>query len=101
MKCLTYRSSRRDNVILYVLDEKKLDDLPEELKTLLGKPKFMISFELTPERKIVKLNAKELIDTLLNQGYFLRIDSLDEENNLLNQERSKNGLKPIKNEKLI
>ena len=67
----------------------------------MGKPKFMLSFELSAERKLVKIDAKTLIDKLLDQGYYLRIDTALEENNLLNEDRKRRGLDTVKNEKLL
>ncbi len=101
MKCLTYRSSRKDGVYLYLLESSKLEDLPKDLLDLMGKPKFMLSFELSAERKLVKIDAKTLIDKLLDQGYYLRIDTALEENNLLNEDRKRRGLDTVKNEKLL
>jgi uncharacterized protein YcgL (UPF0745 family) len=100
MKCFTYRSSKRDGVYLYVKSPDDLKELPEELLKLLGNPIFMLSFDLYPERKIVKIDSEELISKLNNDGYYLRIDTKDEMDNLLNTDRKNRGLSPVKNEKI-
>jgi uncharacterized protein len=101
MQCFTYRSSKREGVYLYVAEESFLENLPEELKQVLGKPIFMLCFDLYPERQIAKVDAKKVIESIKAQGYFLRIDTNLEENNLLNISRKERGLAIVRNEKLV
>lgn len=101
MDCFTYRSSKRDGVYLYLADPAFFDKLPEDLKQLMGKSIFMLKFDLYPNRKIARVNAEDVIKALNEQGYFLRIDSTNIEEDLLNADRKSRGLAEVKNEKLI
>lgn len=100
MECRVYRSSRREGVYLYVAKDELLEQLPEDLKTLLGKPIFMLSFDLYPERRLARVEAKAVLAAIEDKGYFLRLDTVAEENNLLNRDRTSRGLPTVKNEKL-
>ncbi|MGN1394101.1 MAG: YcgL domain-containing protein [Succinivibrionaceae bacterium] len=101
MNCFTYRSTKKDGVYLYLSNPNDFEKIPEELKKLIGKAEFMLKFDLYPGRKIVKIKAEDLIKALEKEGFYLRIDTIEEATNLLNEDRRRRGLSNIKNEKLI
>lgn len=101
MDCYTYRSTKRDGAYLYLADPSDYEKLPTELKQMFGKGVFMLRFDLYPERKIARVSAQAVIDALNNKGYFLRIDSILEADNLLNKDRKRRGLDVVVNTKLV
>ena len=90
-----------DVIYLYLAQPSDYDKLPDELKKMFGKGIFMLRFDLYPTRKIAKVKAQDVITALENQGYFLRIDSVDERDNLLNADRKRRGLDVVHNAKLV
>ncbi len=101
MDCYTYRSAKKDGAYLYLAQPSDYDKLPDELKRMFGKGIFMLRFDLYPTRKIAKVKAQDVITALENQGYFLRFDSVDERDNLLNVDRKRRGLDVVHNAKLV
>lgn len=101
MDCYTYRSAKKDGAYLYLAQPSDYDKLPDELKMMFGNGIFMLRFDLYPTRKIAKVKAQDVITALENQGYFLRIDSVDERDNLLNVDRKRRGLDVVHNAKLV
>ena len=83
MDCYTYRSAKKDGAYLYMAQPCDYDNLPDELKKMFGNGIFMLRFDLYPTRKNAKVKAQDVITALENQGYFLRIDSVDERDNLV------------------
>ncbi len=87
MECYVYASLKKDGAYIYLKDPKDFDSIPQELKDSFGKARFMLKFDLFPERKIARVKAQDVISALEKQGYFLRIDSTNEEDNYLNKDR--------------
>ena len=73
VKCNIYRCSQRDEMYLYIHEEKNLDDLPEELLKLVKQLTFVIELELTPERKLAREDVLLVIENLKEKGYHLQM----------------------------
>lgn len=86
MLCYVYKSSKKEGVYLYVETKNMIDELPEELKNLTGKLELALTFKLTEDRKIQKVQAIDVMTAIKEKGYFLRIDSKDEIERLENEE---------------
>lgn len=86
MLCYVYKSFKKEGVYLYVETKNTIDELPEELKNLTGKLELALTFKLTEDRKIQKVQAIDVMTAIKEKGYFLRIDSKDEIERLENEE---------------
>jgi len=73
MLCHIYRSNRKLDTYLYLLDKDDLSVVPEELLRIFGSPEFSFSFDLTQDRKLAKEDTAEVLDNLASQGYHLQI----------------------------
>lgn len=81
MLCHIYRSNRKLDTYLYLLDKDDFSMIPAELLRVFGPPEFSFSFDLTEGRELATEDAAEVIENLENQGYHLqlRADELVEE----------------------
>ncbi len=81
MQCHIYRSNRKLDTYLYLLDKDDFSMIPAELLRVFGEPEFSFSFDLTEERELAKEDAAEVIENLESQGYHLQLrdDELIEE----------------------
>ncbi|MDH3219669.1 MAG: YcgL domain-containing protein [Gammaproteobacteria bacterium] len=81
MLCHIYRSSRKLDTYLYLIDKDDFSVIPQELMRVFGPPEFSFSFDLTEERRLAKEDASEVIENLESQGYHLQLqdDELIEE----------------------
>jgi len=73
MLCHIYRSNRKLDTYLYLLDKDDFSVVPDELLRIFGSPEFSFSFDLTQERKLAKEDTAEVLDNLASQGYHLQI----------------------------
>ena len=73
MLCHIYRSDRKLDTYLYLLDKDDFSVVPDELLRIFGSPEFSFSFDLTQERKLAKEDTAEVLDNLASQGYHLQI----------------------------
>ena len=73
MLCHIYRSDRKLDTYLYLLDKDDFSVVPDELLRIFGSPEFSFSFDLTQDRKLAKEDTAEVLDNLASQGYHLQI----------------------------
>jgi len=73
--CHIYRSSRKPDTYLYLVDKDDFSILPENLLSLFGDPEFSFSFELAIDKNLVKEDTAEVLENLESQGYHLQLQS--------------------------
>ena len=73
VNCKVYRCSKRDEMYLYVHEEKTTEDLPEELLKLVKQLTHVMDLELSPERKLAREDVVKVIKNLKEQGYHLQM----------------------------
>ncbi len=71
--CDVYKSEDKPEVYIYVSRQEGLKQVPSELLENFGKPKLALSFMLTPDRKLVKEDIREVARNLSKQGYHLQM----------------------------
>ena len=54
MLCHIYRSNRKVDTYLYLLDKDDFSVIPEDLLRVFGPPEFSFSFDLTEDRELAK-----------------------------------------------
>ena len=77
-----YKSPKKDELYLFVPKDKGLDELPQELLVMFGDPKHVIDYELTPDRKLPRADAKEVLSSLETKGYYMQMPPSEEENKI-------------------
>ena len=73
MLCHIYRSNRKIDTYLYLLEKDDFSIIPDELLRVFGPPEFSFSFDLTENRKLAKEDTDEVLDNLDKQGYHLQL----------------------------
>lgn len=68
-----YRSPKKQELYLFIEQGKALESLPPELLVMFGTPEHIFNFEITPQRKLARENAEEVIASIKNKGYFLQM----------------------------
>lgn len=75
MLCHIYRSDRKLDTYLYLLDKDDFSVIPPDLLRVFGSPEFSFSFNLTQERALAQEDIGEVLDNLENQGYHLQLQN--------------------------
>ena len=73
MQCYIYRSPRKSDTYLYLREKDDFESLPEALLTVFGPPEFCFDFELTPERRLAREDAVEVLRNLRERGFHLQM----------------------------
>ncbi len=71
--CWVYRSSKKDEMYLYLAEEGNFDDIPAALLALFGTPFFVMELELSPQRPLAREPVERVIENLKVQKFHLQM----------------------------
>ena len=71
--CQVYRSSRRQEMYLYVDKARGLQDVPEALLEQFGEPASVMILQLTPQHKLARADAPTVLASIETQGFYLQM----------------------------
>lgn len=71
--CWIYRSSRKDEMYLYLRERDNFDPVPDNLRRLFGRPVFVMALDLDPDRRLARVDAAQVAEQLQRAGYFLQL----------------------------
>lgn len=77
--CSIYRSTRKNEMYLYVLKSDALERVPEGLLTVFGKPHHAFDLVLSPERALAREDIHAVLANLEKQGYHLQMPPAEDE----------------------
>lgn len=71
--CSIYRSSRVEEMYLYVDKKEDLARVPEALLETFGKPELAMTLALYPERKLARADVNKVLEAIAQQGFYLQV----------------------------
>ena len=77
MKCFIYKSSKKAQLYLYLPEKDNFEAMPPILMETMGNAEFVMELELTPERKLARARADEVIAGLQENGFYLQMPPKD------------------------
>ncbi len=95
-----YKSLKKARAYLYLREKDVFACVPGGLLDAFGAPKFVMVFALSKRKDLPRVDPQVLAAALEEKGYFLRIDTESDEENLLNIERARLGLPPLERESI-
>lgn len=88
--CDVYRSSKKEELYVYVERKRGLKCLPEELLELFGKPILALTMILTPDKALARVPVDKVLAALADKGYYLQLPKPGEDYmQVINQHNSK------------
>ncbi len=73
MKCFVYKSVKKVDSYIYIDQKDNFSNVPEKLLLLFGTPQFTLEFDLTEDRKLAMADAKQVMQSIHEQGYYLQM----------------------------
>ncbi|MES9963188.1 MAG: YcgL domain-containing protein [Candidatus Sedimenticola sp. 20ELBAFRAG] len=73
LPCWIYRSSRKDEMYLYLAEEDAFDELPELLMKQFGTPTLVMELGLHPERILARVEVDKVMAGLKENGFYLQM----------------------------
>ncbi|MDF7667533.1 YcgL domain-containing protein [Orbaceae bacterium ESL0727] len=73
MWCYIYRSSKKENCYLYIDKENDFSAIPENIRSMFGKPIFVMKILLDTRRHFAACPADEIEARIKKDGFFLQM----------------------------
>ena len=81
MLCEIYKSSKKDEMYLYVASVQSETDeqtdplsvLSDAMKSAFGRATFVMKLELNEERKLARANVLHVMDSIQTKGFYLQL----------------------------
>lgn len=71
--CSIFKSSRKDEMYLYVDKREGTQRVPETLLELFGKPVHVMDMPLTAEKQLSRAEAPKVLEGIRTQGFYLQM----------------------------
>lgn len=73
----TFYHHKKEGTYLYIADHYPWEQLPEALQQAFSQKNKVISFNMTPERKLARADSQTVYTALLNDGYYVQLPPSD------------------------
>jgi len=71
--CEIFKSSRKEEMYLYVERARGLADVPEPLMAQFGEPQSVMTLVLTEDRSLARADAAEVLEHIQENGFYLQM----------------------------
>ncbi|MDX1357005.1 MAG: YcgL domain-containing protein, partial [Halomonas venusta] len=71
--CEILKSSRKDEMYLYIDKQKGVSSVPDALMDTFGKPVPVLTMILTADKKLARVNAADVMEAIQEQGFYLQM----------------------------
>lgn len=76
--CVIYKGKKKADTYLYVEREGDFSRVPEALLGMLGELSEVMALELTASRRLAQADVEQVMQLLVEQGYFLQLPPADD-----------------------
>lgn len=74
MKTYIYKSTKKEELYLYIVNKDDFSAVPQELYDSMGKePVFVMELALSADRPLARENVVQVIENLENQGFHVQM----------------------------
>ncbi|WP_062268644.1 YcgL domain-containing protein [Endozoicomonas arenosclerae] len=74
-----YKSSKRNEMYLYVEKRDQLEKVPEALHQAFGKATHVMDILLTPERTLARADVEKVMTEIQEKGFYLQMPPVEED----------------------
>jgi uncharacterized protein YcgL (UPF0745 family) len=71
--CSIYKSSKKDEMYIYVRKADTLSRVPEALLAMFGTPKLFGTLLITPDKKLARAEAAQVLGDIVEKGFYLQM----------------------------
>ncbi len=73
MLCFIYKSHKKTDAYLYVVQKDEFSQVPEALMNMLGNLELVMELELDEQRTLAQADAAQVRQQLQQQGFYLQL----------------------------
>lgn len=77
--CEVFKSPRKDEMYLYIDKQEGLKRVPEQLLELFGTPVSVMTLLITEDKKLARIEAKDVMDNIREKGFYLQMPPAKDE----------------------
>jgi len=77
MQCFIYKCALKPDTYIFLSSEGAFDVIPSSLREALGHFIKIMDLQLTPDRKLARADASEVMSALHAHGYYLQMPPVD------------------------
>ena len=71
--CSIFKSSRKDEMYLYVDKREQLERVPEALLEMFGRAEHVMDMPITTTRKLARVDVAKVLEGIDEKGYYLQM----------------------------
>lgn len=71
--CAVFKSTKQDEMYLYVDKLEGTKRVPDELLEIFGEPEEVMTLLITPEKKLARVEGQKVLDQIAEKGFFLQM----------------------------
>lgn len=71
--CTVFRSDKRAETYLYLARDQPFEDLPPELREAFGEPCFVMTLDLSEDRRLARVDTRQVLEHLETSGFYLQL----------------------------
>ena len=68
-----FKGNKREEMYLFVDQKEGMKSVPEDLLATFGNPESVMILPLTDSKKLARVKASEVLESIQKQGYFLQM----------------------------
>ncbi len=88
IECHIYKTKKKAELYLYLAEEDNFDVVPKDILGYFGTPEKAMVIELSPERKLARVDVNEVLKSLKTNQFFIQMPPLETEKiAVFNQEK--------------
>lgn len=80
MHCNVYRCVKKEGMYVYMATQDPLDSLPDALKQRTGRMELVMTVLITPDKKLARATAADVLIAIENQGFYLQMPPVSQSN---------------------
>ncbi|MFT5419469.1 MAG: hypothetical protein ACI9D5_000209 [Candidatus Endobugula sp.] len=100
--CSIYRCAKKEGMYIYVDKKTGFEGIPEALMRQMGKTELAMTLLITPEKKLARVKAIEVLAAIDAQGFYLQMppsvyDTAESEMSQLREKNTMLSNSPLSN----
>ncbi|MBK7300840.1 MAG: YcgL domain-containing protein [Agitococcus sp.] len=77
--CSIYKSSKKDEMYIYVRKSDALSRVPSALLAMFGAPKLFGTLLITSDKKLARAEAQQVLGDIAEKGFYLQMPPVRED----------------------
>jgi len=73
MQSYIYKSLKKNELYLYLQKKDDFSDIPEPLLKSFGRLEFVMELDITPERKLARVDVNNVLLSFDEKGFFVQV----------------------------